>query len=79
MPLLTDEQIEGLATKMYPRWLGDGQTLELSTDRAADIIREAVRLAAERCAAICDAHMGYEMEERAADACAAAIREAVKP
>jgi hypothetical protein len=43
-----------------------------------DLIREAIHLTAERCAAICEAHMGYEMEERAANACAAKIREAAK-
>lgn len=66
MPLLSQDEITNLIAE-YPtqsdKWL---------------LVREAVRLAAERCAAICDAHMGYEMEERAADACAQAIREAAK-
>ena len=42
------------------------------------VVREAVRLTAERCAQICEEQIGYEMEERAADACAAAIRERAK-
>lgn len=45
---------------------------------AIEAIREAVRLTAERCAQICEEQIGYEMEERAADACAAAIRERAK-
>ena len=66
MPLLTDEEIGKLLGAWY-----DHKPLQQS-------IREAVRLAAERCAAICDAHMGYEMEEHAADACAAEIRKAAE-
>lgn len=63
--------------------LSDEEVIRLCVQHAkgqdlADTIREAVRLCAERCAQICEEQMGYEMEERAADACAAAIRERAK-
>ena len=63
--MLTDSEIDALCD--YQRF-----------PSVRDAVREAARMTAERCAQICEEQMGYEMEEHAADACAAAIRERVK-
>ena len=67
--LLTDEWIDALADDVA---FCDGKAEAITT------IRAVVRLTAQRCAAICREHKGYEMEERAADACAAEIEERIK-
>lgn len=69
--MLTEAEIDALADKAYP--VGGPRLIALR-----HAIREAVRLTAERCAALCREHKGYEMEERAADACAAEIEERIK-
>lgn len=62
--MLTDEDIDVLLDRQD--YLG-----------IRGMLLEAVRLTALRCAALCREHKGYEMEERAADACAAEIEERI--
>jgi len=82
MPLLTEKELEAIAILAVKRIFHDKYNARGLSERAINFaIREAVRLTAERCAAICEEECNSSCSDpfilgRAS--CAAAIREAAK-
>lgn len=82
--LLSDKEIEAIATLACKRVFGDAYNARGLSERAMIFsIREAIRLTAERCAQLCDQYPERDPAEDgngywAAADCAQAIRDAAK-